>query len=325
MIKINTLNQKKVIVIAGLSFVLLLIGLAVTTQFLPKNNSEKLEEQSKLLNLLGSKIDAVSADPISVNLRDDVSLDQEVSRMPKFVLALPDQKWFSSVVKQAIGLYLGFDDRSSVSSLGSRLTWTKDNNRVVIDNELGTIEYSSSMGNLPTVDPRPENFQRTVKEFFDKTGLPNSYLDLENIKFSYLQVPKSGETGLVSAESGPLLKGEIGYVVSGVPIYLPMTSFVVIDGDNKIRLLSVLIPNISQDEGDYNLIGLSQASKSLQNGYSVVIDRSTIETQSIDVDKVQVAYYLNQSNFYNLGVKRILTPVYIFNSEEGKAVVLATK
>jgi hypothetical protein len=327
MLWLKKLTKKQKLIAAGILLVLIIIGGWLMMVVEENNYSNQLEVRNKLKNDLISKVDSATEAELPVELNANAQPPQDIRKMPKFTLLAANQEWFADQAIQVIGVSLGFNDKASFSRVGTQTIWTQDQRRVTIDTDMGTIEYSNPLSpqNLPKSTPTSAQVSQSLSDFFTKTNLPTTYLDLENLDPVFVNASSSGVIDPTPVETGPLMWAKIPYVVSGVPVYLPFESSVLIDGDGKIHLLNLYLPNLDQDTGMYNIIGFGEAQNLLSDGVTVVIDSVDSELSKLLVDEVFVGYYLNQSSFYEPGTKRLLTPIYVFSGVDGKAAVLAIK
>jgi len=297
--------------------------------------SRQLEERQAVMDKLRTSVDTSVLQNPEFAVAEEVVIEREISRMPEFSLALADVGLLTNERMQAVGVALGFDDQAKVSRLGSQLIWTQDNRRVSIDTQMGTVDFTTAFNisdaNLPDAVPTQDQARQALVEFLSKTGLPDVYLDLGRLEFEYLEIDSGGilapvsPTGSDAGLTGPLLKAQVPYVVSDVQVVLPVESYILVDGNGIVRALSLLLPNIKQEDRVLRVMSWENAKQQLEAGVGVVIEIDDQTASQLRVDRLSVAYYLNSSGFYTLDQKRILTPVYVFAGEGGKVAVLATQ
>jgi len=260
----------------------------------------------------------------------------EVSQMPELSLALPEQEWFETQVLRVSGQVLGLTNKASVENRGSLYVWQEGDKNLTISPTIGLIRFSTAFNLeetvLPSSSPSPDLARVAVENFLTRTGLPATFYDLENSAYTYLNLDSENIPTPVSGSDGELLRMDIAFSVSGVPMFLPVQSFVVVDGEGTIRLLALLVPNVRETGRTITLHGANRARDRLEAGVGVVIDSSSVsdgaQSGSLEpflIERVSPAYYIGNREFYSLGTRRVLTPVYVFGGEQGKVAVLAAR
>ena len=117
---------------------------------------------------------------------------------------------------------------------------------------------------------------------------------------------------------------DIPYEIVTVPVVLPIESYIVIDGDGKIRLMNLLIPNIMQTDQMLILDNWGKAENAVKTGQGAVIEfRNTSQTDFVATASYP-AYYVNQNLYYQIDRQRVLDVVYVFEGEMGRVAVKAT-
>ena len=271
-------------------------------------------------------VDLIAGIPVNVNIASAVE-KEEVYKMPEFVLSAPESEWFSNVRMQMIGKELGLTNRAAVKNFGSQAVWQEGNKMLMISPRIGQIDFSTAFNfgtvELPSTNPTSEKAGQAVKEFLTNAQIPQQFLDLDNLQYEYMYVDEMGSMSSSITQTGDLIKVTIPYSIVGVRVLLPIDSYVLVDGDGKIQILSLLLPNIKQTDQMLTLINWSKARDKLQKGEGGLISGQVSDT--LMVDSSYPAYYLRQSDFYKFDQRRYFIPVYIFEGDNNQAVVLASQ
>ena len=252
---------------------------------------------------------------------------REVYQMPEFELALPPVEWFSGVKMQAIGYALGLTYQAEVRGGTNQASWTEGAKQLYIDGNVGTIDFSTAFNIdqilLPEGVPTKEEGLVKIKEFLEGQSISTAYYDFDNVAYQYLIVDEDRQLIPEDGPNGSLLRIDLPYATVSVPVIIPVKSYVVIDADSNIRMLSLFLPNIQPTGQDVTLISWNQAKKDLESSKAEVVVRE--QEGVITIDASYPAYYLNLADFYTTSKKRIFRPVYVFDGAQGQVVVSAQK
>lgn len=271
----------------------------------------------------------------------DITESESVSQSPQFLLGQTSASLFTNAVLQAIATELGFTENAEVDGINTVYIWVEGAKNLSVDIQTGTISFSTAF-NLENVQlpgsPPTEQMARTALEtFLQQTQLPTDYLDIENIEFEYMLVDDRGRVTPVLSGTGPLLKANIAYQVVDRELVLPIESYIIVDGDGVIRLMSFYTPNIIQATETLNIISWQEAKILAERGDASLIDvddptsleyrppESDITVLQIDFTESSFGYYMNQSTFYSQTGRKEIIPVYFFGGSDGRAAVVAER
>ncbi len=285
-------------------------------------------EQNAITSSTFSMVDALNTVPVDVNLEKDVD-KFEVYKMPMFALSLPDANLFSDVTAQFVAHALGFTPKAQVMNSGDFAGYKEDVKTLTFDRKLGQVNYSTILSIVNKAIPKSEashkDVQSAVKKFFENSKLPTTFFDLENLEYQSMVMDSVGVLSPAVLTSGRLTKVVIPYQVSGVRILLPIESYMVVDGNGTIRLMTLFFPNITLTDKMYTLMSWSSAKKIAQSGGAAVISYAANSTKDFSIEKSYAAYYINQREFYSIDKRRILKPIYVFEGDGGVLAVPAEK
>lgn len=326
----------KKILVALVSLMAILLLILVGILVLGGGRTEETEQEIAQISAGNrDKIDSISDQDVDLVLVDNLS-ETKVYKMPELALALPDQLWFSQEIMQIIGFNLGLTSKATVENLGQQYVWQEGLKTLVISPGVGLIRLSTAFNlsevGLPEATPTQAMAQSALDSFLSRSGLATTFYDLGNLVYSYLDMGAEGVPGPPLGDEGLLLRVDIPYMVSGVPMVLPVESYAIIDGEGAIRVLSLLTPNVKETGQMVTLGDPDRARQRVQAGAGILIERSLsalvpdstgLVSDKLLIDRLFPAYYINMKEFYSMGTRRILRPVYIFKGDQGKVAVLA--
>ncbi len=275
-----------------------------------------------------STIDAINDLPVEVDI-DNAIETREVYKMPQFILSLPEAEWFTDYKMQMIAGALGFQSNSTVMNLGTQGAWQDSEGitQVLIDPKMGEINFSTAFNmadiTLPETVPTQEMAIAALEKFFEITQLPKNNFNFEKATYTHMFL-EEGIPVISLIGSGTLLQMHIPYEIVTVPVLLPVESYIVVDGEGKIRLMNLLVPNIVQTDQMLVLDNWRKAEDAVTSSQGAVIEfKNTSQTEFIATTSYP-AYYINQNLYYQIDRQRIFSVVYVFEGEMGKIAVKAT-
>lgn len=271
-----------------------------------------------------SLIDGINQAPVPVKLDSEIT-KQEVYKMPVLVLALPDQNWFTQTQMQLIARAVGLTSQASVQNLGVSVVWQEGLETLVIDPTMGVITFSTAFNLdrvvLPELPPTAAIVSGAVDRFFEVSQLSISNFWLDQTEIENWEVSTEGDVGPSVSGSGQLVRVSLPMGISGVQVVTPIESYMVVDGAGRIRLLSVLVPHLKQQEELVTLVSWNEARKRVERGDASIVKLGVADPSQLTVDSSFPAYYMGMKDFYTLSKRREFRPVYVFAGENSKLIV----
>ncbi|MCA9391741.1 hypothetical protein KC614_00865 [candidate division WWE3 bacterium] len=271
-------------------------------------------------------IDTVYKGQVDVKVDSGVST-KVVSKMPEIALGHPVDNWFDSSRQVLIADALGFSSKAVVLPSSTNPAWLEDVRSLYIAKDIGEINFSTAFNLDSNIDhtnvPSQQIAVNALNNFFTKTQLPITGMNLDAVTAEYYYLDSTDTVTKVTSGTGPLIRLTIPFEIAGVPVIMPIESYVYVDGTGTIKLMSLFIPNFEQTNPEMDVLSFASAQQKFQNGeFSVVKMRDDPSTQWL-IDSIYPAYYINQKDFYTLSKTRTLSPVYIFSSGDTTVAVEA--
>jgi hypothetical protein len=308
-----------------LKLILLVIVVFVLVWQLMGRGNDQTAQIASVSSAFGV-VDALNVVPVDVNISNNVETF-EVYKMPEFVLSLPNKDLFSYEKMQLIAFNLGFTNNAEVMNFGQQVAYQEGAMMITFDQKMGQMDFSTAFNYgetvLPDSKPTADLVKEAVKDFINDNELPADFLDLDAMITEYMYLDSLGTITPALVSDGPLMKVTIPYQVSGVRMILPIESYAVIDGGGTIRLITLMLPDITQTDRTLTLRSWGSAKKAAEEGKAAVIDYKLTRTTDFMISSSYPAYYLNQSSYYSLDTLRVMQPIYVFDGENGRVAVLA--